>query len=96
MSGAPIVRFFVFIVYCSIPFLGGNHLPLFYVTIDKFWIENLFLLCLVISLMFLFLSKKNAAAIHVAEVPPFFCALHGNYRIQSDLYMEYAKYPERD
>ena len=59
ISGAGIARFFVFIVYCIIPFLGGNHLPLFYMTIDKFWIENIFLLCLIIPLIFLFLSKKN-------------------------------------
>ena len=62
MSGTSIIRFFVFIVYCSIPFLGGNHLPLFYVTIDKFLIENIFLLCLIISLMFLFLNKNNVAS----------------------------------
>jgi O-antigen ligase len=59
MPSTTIVRFFVFIVFCSIPFLGGNHLPLFYVTIDKFFIENLFLLCLVISLMLVLVSKKN-------------------------------------
>jgi O-antigen ligase len=59
ISGTRIARLFVFIVYCSIPFLGGNHLLLFRATIDKFLIENVFLLCLIISLMFLFLSKKD-------------------------------------
>jgi O-antigen ligase len=62
MPGKSIIRYFMFILYCIIPFLGGNHLPLFYVTIDKFWIENLFLLCLIISLVFLFLSKKDGAS----------------------------------
>jgi O-antigen ligase len=72
MSGTSIVRFFVFIVYCIIPFLGGNHLPLFYVTIDKFWIENLFILCLILSLMFLFLSKKDSAPFIMKKFLLFF------------------------
>jgi O-antigen ligase len=59
MSGTSIIRFFVFVLYCGIPFLGGNHLPLFYVTIDKFWIENLFLICLILSFMFLFLNRRH-------------------------------------
>jgi O-antigen ligase len=33
-----------------IPFLGGNHLSLYYVTIDKFWIETSFVLLLAISI----------------------------------------------
>jgi len=33
-----------------IPFLGGNHLSLFYVTIDKFWIETTFILFLIIAI----------------------------------------------
>jgi hypothetical protein len=75
MSSVSIARPFLFIAYCAIPFLGGNHLPLFYVTIDKFWIENLFLLLLVISLMFLFLVKK-CRIIHRTEVSPLFlCSL---------------------
>ena len=56
MPGKSIIRFFVFILYCSIPFLGGNHLPLFYVTIDKFLIENIFLLCL-ITFSYVFISE---------------------------------------
>ncbi|MEI6153287.1 MAG: O-antigen ligase family protein [Deltaproteobacteria bacterium] len=33
-----------------IPFLGGNHLSLFYVTIDKFWIETTFILSLILAI----------------------------------------------
>ncbi len=35
-----------------IPFLGGNHLSLYYVTIDKFWIESTFVLFLVFAVLF--------------------------------------------
>jgi len=59
MTGISIARFFLFASYSIIPFLGGNHLPLFYVTIDKFWIENLFLLCLILTLLMVFLSNKD-------------------------------------
>ena len=55
-----ILKYFVFIVYCSVPFLGGNHLPLHYITIDRFWIENIFLLSLIASMVLLFLNRKDA------------------------------------
>jgi hypothetical protein len=42
---------FTFLTFSLIPFLGGNHLTIFYVNIDKFWIETLFGVCLVISVM---------------------------------------------
>jgi O-antigen ligase len=35
-----------------IPFLGGNHLSLFYFTVDKFWIETTFVLFLIITVLF--------------------------------------------
>lgn len=67
MSGKSIERFFVFVVFCTIPFLGGNHLSLFYVHVDRFWIENVFLLstiCLLVVVAMrgrpaLFLFRKN-------------------------------------
>ncbi|MBA4390027.1 MAG: hypothetical protein C0399_03720 [Syntrophus sp. (in: bacteria)] len=58
-SSMRILKYFVFIVYCSVPFLGGNHLPLHYITIDRFWIENIFLLSLIVSILFLFLNRKD-------------------------------------
>lgn len=59
-SSMRILKYFVFIVYCSVPFLGGNHLPLYYITIDRFWIENIFLLSLIASMVLLFLNRKGA------------------------------------
>ncbi len=59
-SSMGILKYFVFIVYCSVPFLGGNHLPLHYITIDRFWIENIFLLSLIASMVLLFLNRKDA------------------------------------
>jgi O-antigen ligase len=75
MHDSWITRFLVFIAYCSIPFLGGNHLPLFYVTIDKFWIENVFLLCLIVSLMFVLLSGKHTAALTWGKFLLFFAPI---------------------
>jgi O-antigen ligase len=52
--------FFTFLTFFILPFLGGNHLPLFYISIDRFWIETLFCLFLVISVMLRFMrSDKN-------------------------------------
>jgi O-antigen ligase len=59
ISGPQIARYFAFIVYCCIPFLGGNHLPLYYINIDKFWIENIFLLSLIISIILCFYTNKE-------------------------------------
>lgn len=46
-------------VFFLIPFLGGNDLPLFYVNIDRFWIESGFSVGLIISVMVLFLRGKQ-------------------------------------
>lgn len=52
-------------IYCAgiafflLPFIGGNHLPLLYVSIDRFWINNLFLLSLLLSVLSLFLFARN-------------------------------------
>lgn len=40
-----------------IPFLGGNHLSLSYVTIDRFWIETAFVGSLIIALCTTFLTR---------------------------------------
>jgi O-antigen ligase len=47
-----------------IPFLGGNHLPLYYINIDRFWIEGIFGLLLIIAITLSFLKDKT--------VPPGF------------------------
>ncbi len=47
------------IPFSIIPFLGGNHLSLFYFTIDKFWIETFFVLSLFIAVSFSFYKRKE-------------------------------------
>jgi O-antigen ligase len=44
------IKLFSLIPFFLIPFLGGNHLSLFYITIDKFWIETTFILFLIIAI----------------------------------------------
>jgi O-antigen ligase len=51
---------FVFLTFFVVPFLGGNHLPLYYISIDRFWIEGIFGLLLIISITFSFLRNKSA------------------------------------
>jgi O-antigen ligase len=63
MSSTSIERFFVFIVFCTIPFLGGNHLSLFYVHIDRFWIENMFLLSCICLLIIIAVSGRAALSL---------------------------------
>ena len=50
---------FVFLTFFVIPFLGGNHLPLYYISIDRFWIEGIFGLLLIISITLSFLRNKS-------------------------------------
>ena len=40
-----------FITFALVPFLGGNHLALFYINIDKFWIETAFAVLLILSIV---------------------------------------------
>jgi O-antigen ligase/tetratricopeptide (TPR) repeat protein len=46
-------------LFFLIPFLGGNHLPLPHATIDRFWIEGVFTLLIVISTLLAYLAFKN-------------------------------------
>jgi O-antigen ligase len=56
-----IADIFTFLTFFFLPFLGGNHLPLFYISIDRFWIETLFSVFLIISVMLRFMrSDKNS------------------------------------
>ena len=57
---------FTFLTFFFLPFLGGNHLPLFYVSIDRFWIETIFDICLVISVMLRFMRSEKAPAGFIA------------------------------
>lgn len=50
---------FSFFTFFFIPFLGGNHLPLFYITIDRFWIEGAFGIAMILSLLFQYLKGRR-------------------------------------
>ena len=50
---------FIFLTFFVVPFLGGNHLPLYYVSIDRFWIEGVFGIFLVIAITLSFLKDKT-------------------------------------
>lgn len=54
-----LANFFVFLTFFMIPFLGGNHLPLYYISIDRFWIEGAFGLLLIIAIVLSFLKDKS-------------------------------------
>jgi O-antigen ligase len=54
-----ISRVLCFAVFFLIPFLGGNHLSLPRVTIDRFWIETSFLLLLIGAISIAFLKRTN-------------------------------------
>jgi len=45
-------------VFFLTPFLGGNHLPLYYVTIDRFWIESAFIIFLICAITVSYFKKK--------------------------------------
>lgn len=51
-------RLFSIFVYFLIPFLGNNHLSLFYINIDKFWIETSFIITL-IAAVFLQYTRED-------------------------------------
>ncbi len=52
-------NYFSFLTFLVIPFLGGNHLPLFFLNIDKFWIETTFVLLLTISVCATFFRNRE-------------------------------------
>jgi len=45
-----------FFAFLLIPFLGGNDLPLYFLTIDRFWIETSFIISLIVSLFAFYLG----------------------------------------
>jgi O-antigen ligase len=51
-------------VFLTIPFLGGNHLPLSFITIDRFWIEGAFGMLLIMAASLQYLANgENTTAI---------------------------------
>ena len=65
-----LANIFVFLTFFMIPFMGGNHLPLYYVSIDRFWIEGIFGLLLVIAITLSFLKDKSVP-IRLLQIPAF-------------------------
>jgi O-antigen ligase len=59
-EGSVISGLLAFATFCLVPFLGGNHLALFYVNIDRFWIDGLFAFLLILSLTALRLEGKGS------------------------------------
>ncbi|MCX5803911.1 MAG: O-antigen ligase family protein [Proteobacteria bacterium] len=53
---------FAFSAFLLIPFLGGNHLSLYYINIDRFWIETSFVLLVIIAAVVNWLKKKEVQA----------------------------------
>ena len=52
-------RISTFIAFLLLPFLGGNDLPLYYVSIDRFWIETSFILAIIIALFTHYLAGRR-------------------------------------
>jgi len=53
-KGINLSLFIANLTYFLIPFLGGNHLSLFYITIDRFWIETTFIMFLIFTILMFF------------------------------------------
>ncbi len=52
-------RVSAFFAFLLIPFLGGNHLPLYFFSIDKFWIDGFFLLSLLVGFFSSYLAGNG-------------------------------------
>jgi|GEM_PF-494246 len=66
---AGISRITGFFACLLIPFLGGNHLALYYVTIDRFWLETSFVLLLLFA--FFGLAFERSESKGLARAPRF-------------------------
>ena len=55
-----------------IPFLGGNHLPLVYGTIDKFWIESIFVFSLLGAILIRYFEKGTGPGRDIRRFLAFF------------------------
>lgn len=56
---AALERLFSIIVFFLIPFLGNNHLSLFYINIDKFWLEASFIIVLIIAVFLQYARERD-------------------------------------
>ena len=56
---AAIERLFSIFVFFLIPFLGNNHLSLFYINIDKFWIEMSFIIALIVAVFLQYTRDRD-------------------------------------
>lgn len=65
-------RVFGFSAFLLIPFLGGNHLALLYVTIDRFWIETSFILLMLASIV-MAIYKRRWPSSSFGRFLIFFC-----------------------
>lgn len=65
-------KIFSLLTFFLIPFLGGNHLSIYYVTIDKFWIETTFVLLLLFAILVQFFGKGVDSVKKNTAINPFF------------------------
>ncbi|OPY81029.1 MAG: O-Antigen ligase [Syntrophorhabdus sp. PtaU1.Bin058] len=56
---AALEKLFSIFVFFLIPFLGNNHLSLFYINIDKFWIETSFILVLIVAIFLQYVRDRE-------------------------------------
>lgn len=56
---AALEKLFSIIVFFLIPFLGNNHLNLFYVNIDQFWIETSFIILLIAAVFLQYARERD-------------------------------------
>ncbi|MCX5806898.1 MAG: O-antigen ligase family protein [Proteobacteria bacterium] len=69
---AKLLQIFSFILFFLIPFLGNNHLSIYYITIDRFWIETTFVLLLIIVVIFQYITRKEIGQIEFYRFLVFF------------------------
>ncbi|OPX92511.1 MAG: O-Antigen ligase [Syntrophorhabdus sp. PtaB.Bin006] len=60
MRTSSLAGLLIFFVFLTIPFLGGNHLPLSFITIDRFWIDGAFGVLLIIATVLEYLGNEKS------------------------------------
>ena len=82
-----LANIFVFMTFFMIPFLGDNHLPLYYISIDRFWIEGIFGLLLVFATTLSFLKDKTVP-IRLFQILCFLSTILCSYHCQPIIFLE--------